>query len=109
MKRRGHALRRRYGRAYPPAFAQKGARYEIYGLAPKHRGGGFAKKRHLVGRGRDAYEALAELYRLEHGEGVSRWMYIVIDKGAGAGRLAPVVTRAELEQRRAAEQRHATG
>jgi hypothetical protein len=100
---RRHALRRRYGRAYPPAFAQPGSRYEIYGLIPK-RGGGHLKKRHLVGRARDAYEALVRLFEITEGGTQRHWSYIVIDKGAGRGRLAPVVTPDELRRRQAAGQ-----
>lgn len=105
MKRRAHALRRRYGRAYPPAFAQGDARYIIYGLVPKN-GGGYLKKRHLVGRGRDAYETLAELYRLHETNrgayGQGRWTYIVVDNDAKRGKLAPIVTAEELRARKAA-------
>jgi hypothetical protein len=95
-KRKGRALGRRYGRA----SASSGARYEIYGLVPK-RGGGHLKKRHLVGRARDAHEALVELYRVTRGQGPN-WTYIIIDQSAKQGRLAPIVTEDELRHRQAA-------
>ena len=102
MRRRARALRRRYGRAYPPAYAPKGSRYEIFVSYPKMRGGGFEKKRRLVGRGRDAYEALARLYEVEHDQtGSRRPLVTVIDQGSRRGRLAAAVTSAELRRRQA--------
>lgn len=97
-----NALRRRYSRA--SGYLQPHHRYAIYGLVPKRGGhvGEHLKKRHLVGRARDAYEAAAELYRLRAEQrasgsyGQGRWTYIVVDRHAGRGKLAPVVTYEEL-------------
>lgn len=105
-----HALRLRYGRA--AAAIGKGARgyiqehhkYALVGLVPK-RGGGFLKTRHVLSRARDAHEALAELYRLQHDGGASRgWQIIVLDVSNKHGKLTPVVTAAELQARKAAGQ-----
>lgn len=104
------ALRRRYGRAY--AAVGRGARgfihahhaYAIVGLVPK-KGGGYLKTRHVVGRARDAHEALMELLEQEarpstaYGQG--RWTFVVLDLRAGKGKMAPVISEAELRRRQA--------
>jgi hypothetical protein len=110
---RGHALRRRYGRATGAigkgarGFIQEHHKYAIVGLIPK-RGGGHLKTRHVVGRARDAHEALAVLYELVEKQrasgayGHGRWDYIVLDVSNKHGKLTPIVTEAELQQRKAA-------
>jgi hypothetical protein len=105
------ALRRRYGRAQPAIG--KGAqgyilphhKYAIVGLVPRRgrRGGSgeHLKTRYVVGRARDADEALVELYRMRHGAVDGGWDYIVLDLSAKRGKIAPIVTVAELEARKA--------
>jgi hypothetical protein len=93
--RRGRALRRRYGRTNAA-----NPRYEIYAVYPKMRGEGFSKRRYLSGRAQDAQEALTELWRVQHSRGpAERQTYIVLDKGAKRGRLAPIITESELRER----------
>lgn len=81
-------------------------RYAIVGLVPK-KGGGYLKTRHVVARARDAYEALAELYRVREQQraagayGQGRWDYVVLDVSSGKGTLSPIVTEAQLEARKA--------
>ncbi len=79
-------------------------RYAIVGLVPK-RGGGYLKTRHVVGRARDAHEALMNLLFQRSGQsgsyGQGRWEFVVLDLGAGAGKLHPIVSEAELRERQA--------
>ena len=107
MKRR--ALRNRYGHAASLGRRYSGYlgpehRYAIVGLVPK-RGGGHLKERHVVGRGRDAHEALMSLMEARANQstayGQGKWTLIVLDLHAGHGKLAPTVTEAELRARQA--------
>ena len=109
MKRR--ALRKRYGRTQASIghgwrHIEPQHRYAIVGLIPKRGGhvGEYLKKRHVVGRARDAHEAIVELYRLRDGQhgswGQGRWAFIVLDMHAGKGKLAPIVSELELESRK---------
>ena len=104
------ALRRRYGRAQPSigkgaqGYIQAHHKYAIVGLVPK-RGGGYLKTRHVVGRARDAHEALVELYRQTETRrpgSFGGWHFIVLDLSAKHGPVTPIVTKAELEARKAA-------
>lgn len=113
MKRAGRALARRYGHAQPvigvgaSGYIEGHHRYAVVGLVPKRAGGGHLKTRHVVGRGRDAHEALTELLRLRAEQrasgsyGQGRWTYIVLDLSAKKGKLAPTVTEDELRARQA--------
>jgi len=109
---RKRALRRRYGRTRASLgegwrHIEPHHRYAIVGLVPKRGGhvGEYLKKRYVVGRGRDAQEALTTLWRLneerrgQYGRG--RWEYVVLDMHAGKGSLAPTVTESELRARAA--------
>ena len=111
MKRRARTLRRRYGHAHSSIgrgarnYIQSHHKYAIVGLVPK-KGGGYLKTRHVVGRARDAHEALVELYRQTEGRasgsyGAGRWDFIVLDLAAKRGPITPVVTVTELEARKA--------
>ena len=103
-RRRGVALRKRYGHVSNASVTAPGARYEIWSRYPKMRGGGYAKKRHFAGRGRDAHEVLVTLYEYRESArnyGASaRPMYFVIDTYVKHGKLAPIVSEAELEARK---------
>jgi hypothetical protein len=98
------ALRKRYGRSSNASVTAPGARYEIWARYPKTRGGGYLKQRHFAGRGRDAHEVLATLYEYREGTraagGYRRPMYVVLDMHAKRGKLAPIVSEAELEARK---------
>jgi len=111
--RRSRRSRGSYGDARRPASVGVGWRhiephhkYAVVGLVPK-KGGGYLKTRHVVGRARDAHEALTELYRVReqqrvagaHGQG--RWEYAVLDVSSGKGAMSPIVTEAQLEARKA--------
>jgi len=116
MRSSRHALHRRYGRAAAAigkgarGFIQEHHKYAIVGLVPKTTGSGlfrgkgasgeYLKTRHVVGRARDAHEALVELYRLQHE--TSGWHLIVLDVSGKHGKLTPIVTEEELQRRKAA-------
>jgi hypothetical protein len=104
---------------YAGSFRERArrAQYVIYGLVPRRTGRGlfrgtggaggtFLKKRHPVATARDAHEALMELIRLRDGQsgsyGQGRWHFIVVEQGAGRGKLAPIVSEDELRRRAAA-------
>lgn len=88
-------------------YIQSHHKYAIVGLVPK-RGGGFLKTRYVVGRARDAHEALVTLWELTERRRVSgaygsgAWTYIVLDLQKRHGKLTPTVTVDELERRKTA-------
>jgi hypothetical protein len=97
-------LRRRYGKTR--ASIGRGWRhiephhkYAIVSLYRK-KGGGHLKQRYVVGRGRDAHEALAELFYVRSTPGYNV-DYAVLDLGSGKGSLAPIVSEATLRERAA--------
>ncbi len=106
---RGRALARRYGHAQPAIG--KGAKgylyahhkYAIVGLVPNRQGTGYLKTRYVIGRARDAHEALMELIQHQATQaqhyGQARWKLVVLDVSAGKGKLAPIVTESELRAR----------
>ena len=109
MKRSRKGLRRRYGKTRASIgrgwrSVQPHHKYAIVGLVPKL-GGGYLKKRHVVGTARDAHEALVELIRVgeyNHGaSGQGRWHHVVLDLSSGKGNLAPIVSEATLRERAA--------
>lgn len=105
MKRRRSALKRRYGHISNATVTRPGARYEIWALYPKMRGGGLAKKRFFAGRGRDAHEVLATLWEYRasaNAAGATRnQVYFVIDTHLKRGRMAQIVSEEELVKRKA--------